>query len=852
MKRFFTFIMAAFVAITTFATPHEATTQNKAAATKMLLQREALITNMAAHKQDVAAVSTQTNTLDTTELVFRSFYQDPVYIPEEKIASRNGDTIVVGGDWLITLKNDRYQFNFDFYGGTPESPAGTYTVEDMEIDFSSCFHPAAPNKTSYYKTCNLTIQEEKVSAHKTMYILDAEIVATLGIGGEVNGIFKIHAEHTIVTASQRYDVALYNCVVTPESDRFNITGQDDTVAVDMTFFTDLGVVGYYSHNLLDTENANITHRGTSYEVIELDGIVTSAENIYGSVTYVAMMEVLAKSDNDTTFFNIAMEAPVVPTDTVDIFCSNLMMSASMDAVVIEASNSDYSIYAGYNDFIIRDSASYSGINAMVYITELQTEKVIGAMVSKIDVVGSKAKGYLVTAKVVGDDHKYYNITLTNVLPENMDTVNVHFPANSKAAFDIDELGLYELYLANYNGDYSVSFDILNINQVMGSELTKDDLFIDKTEVTTYFVKHTDDGDVAVDFVHFNGEIFQENDSTFLNATLVGFDSTVYNISMYYTVPTPTDTVYIDFPEYNTELTNALPQGIFVLKSLTEDGSIMCNVHVNRNYTGSVEGTFICDGKFEETQYEPFETYVATYNAETQQYVPSYMQKGEMTVTMDDNNMITAKATFICDDAKLYIMTMTAQFERPRLQYDAEDEGAEYTYGANTIVETTDWVESDGLIYYDIYAADGFNMTSLVFFIEEKDADIIIPEGVYPINSSWNAGTVLASRGLGSEDGLPLPSYYAEFDEAGYVADNRGFFLVDGTVTVEKVNGHIVMTVDAVNSYDLPVKLLYDPSLTPVENVESNSAATIQKQLINGQLYIIRNGETYNANGALVK
>lgn len=868
MKRFFTVALLACMAMAGFANPQEANASlTKGQAKKMLLQREALNMNLAANKiaqqQDNRAVTEQKNELDTVELVFKSFYEDPYYIPTDTVISRNFDTIVVGGDWLITLKNEIYQFNFDFYGGSPESPEGTYTVDNFDLPYCWCVIPAAPNNSSYPQTCDLTIKKEQLSNNTYLYILDAVMVTTFGIGGEVNGAFKIHAEHKVVTASQRYDVAILDCVVTPEEDRFSIAGKNDTMDVDLTFFSDLGVIGYYSQNLLDTENSKLVHRGTSYEVMELEGMVVTSELKTGGMAYVAMMEILAESENDTTFFNIAMEAPIIPTDTINIFCNNLILSATMDAVVVDAHNDKYEIYAGYNDVMVRDSATYVGTstsgNAMVYVTDLETEKIVGALATTMTVVGSKDKGYVVTAKVLGEDHKFYDIYLTNVLPDEMDTINIDFPMNSKAMFDIDELGLIELLIANYNGDYSVSFDMLNIDRILIQEVfTKDDLFIDETEVTTYFVKHTPEGDVAVDLVRVDGTIKQKNDSTFLTATIVGFDSTVYNLSMYYTIPKPTETLSYSFTEDYTFFTNALPQGIFILEGVTDDGMVMSKVQVNRNYTGTVEGTFICDGEFIENQFEPFETYVATYNPETKEYVPHYMQKGEMTVTIDENNIMHAQASFICDDAKLYQLTFTVPYERPRLPYDATESGAECTYSPESEVFIDDYVETDNMLFFSILAADFTSEMSLCFFIEEKDPEIIVPEGVYPIKNMTTPltlNTVVASRGL-STDGYPLQSYYAEIEEIGgelWYVEGRGFFLVDGTVTVQNVNGKIKIDVDAVNSYDLPVKLHYDASQTAVEDVEDYKPATsAEKHIQNGHLFIKHNGVIYNATGARMK
>lgn len=813
MKRFFTLSMIALFAIAGFAAPQEAT-------------------------------------MDTTELIFRHFYEGhPFYHPDWK-------------SWTITLQNDNYQFDFEIYGGTPTDPTGTYTEEDLDPYTSKAFIPVANGKTSYYKTCNLTIKKEYIGASLIKYVLDAELVTTLGreTGAPVNGIFKLHAEQESIVPVAYYDEAIYHCVITPNEAGFTLEGKNDTMDVDLSFLTNQGIVGFYTHKSLDVDNTQLVRLGTPYEIISMDGGIVSSPNIYNSITYVAMMEIVAGSEEDTIFINLAMEAPVVPTDTIDINCYNLILDASAGTpeqrlIIATAHNDDYDIYLGYNDILIRDSAAYDGINAMAYITEIATESTINALTTSIIVKGNKQDGYLLTGQVIGNNHKLYNLNLTNILPEKKDTIDINFTTNSKAMFDIDELGLYELQLANYNEEYSVAFDILNINRILlTEEFEITDLYIDKAEMATYLTKHTEDGEVNVEMIKVDGTIVQKNDTTFLTATITGMDLVLYNVSMFYTVPTPTDTISYTFNQNNTLFTNALPQGIFILEGMTDDGQAMCNIQVNRITTGSPEGTFICDGKFEENQFEPFETYVSLLtDPAKQEYETHYMQKGEMTVTIDEEGMLHAQASFICDDAKLYNLTFAVPFERPRLPYDAEEEGVEYTYGADAIIQTEeDYVASDSLIFYDIYAPDFSNKTSLVFFITEKDADIIIPEGVYPFENSWNVGTALASRGLGAEDGVALPSYYVEMDEYGYGIDGRGYFLVAGQVTVEKVNGHIVMNIDAVNSYDLPVKILYDPSITAVENVENTPSHSIHKQLINGQLLIIRNNEVYTATGVRVK
>jgi hypothetical protein len=78
-----------------------------------------------------------------------------------------------------------------------------------------------------------------------------------------------------------------------------------------------------------------------------------------------------------------------------------------------------------------------------------------------------------------------------------------------------------------------------------------------------------------------------------------------------------------------------------------------------------------------------------------------------------------------------------------------------------------------------------------------------------------------------------------------------YFLVDGTVKVEKVDGKLRLEVEAVNSYDVPVHVVYDASETALENteVENNN---VRKVVEDQQLLIIKDGVKYNVLGSEVK
>ena len=791
------------------------------------------------------------NELDTTEVYFSSFYEDPIYFEVDTVVSKQGDTVVTGGDWYFVLKNERYQFIFDIYGGSPDDMAGHYTEKDLDIMFSWCAIPDANGQTSYYETCDLNIQSEKTGS-KIKYIVEATIITTLGVGGEVNGAFNIYAEHETVVANQRWDVALLNCQVIPEDDLFRIHGADDTIAVDMTIFSDSGVEGYYSHKSIDPEESHIVHRGEQKDIMEMEGVIFSSPMITGGVAYVFMTEVLT---TDTLFYNIAMEAPIIPTDTVEVICQNMAIDdtggTTQATITISASNKQYSILAGYNDTELVTPAIYSGDKAMVYLTDLATDEEIYSLDCTIEVDGNRLKGYTVHIEMLGNDHKYYVMDLAYKIPTPVKTVTLDFPNSSKSMYYVDDLGLEELQLANYNEEYSVAFDILYINQIMGGEFTLTDLWADQT----FVVHHRDEGDYYVPIAQVDGTIEQKNAVTYLDATVIGFDSVKYEISMFYEVPTPTETITYEFNGLGKDevlFTNALPQGIFILEAMSEDGNLMANVQVNRIQNENMEGTFYNDGMFTHNDFYTDNTFVKVWNETKKAFEEFYLQKGTMTVTIDEDNVINAVASFICDDAKQYDLTFKVQYERAHLPYDSEEGAVDYTYPSDSYVTITDWIEGYGMIWLELVPGDFTNVCAIYFNADSMDPEIGIPAGVYPIDKSYEAGTVVASNGI-AMNGAPLEAFFCGLTEGsdGYYYTDPLYCLVDGTITVENVEGQLKVEVDAVNSYDVPVKLHYCGSITPVDNVEVESN-TVQKRIIDGQLVILKNGKTYTIMGAEMK
>ena len=67
------------------------------------------------------------------------------------------------------------------------------------------------------------------------------------------------------------------------------------------------------------------------------------------------------------------------------------------------------------------------------------------------------------------------------------------------------------------------------------------------------------------------------------------------------------------------------------------------------------------------------------------------------------------------------------------------------------------------------------------------------------------------------------------------------------VDISKKEGKLHFEINALNSYDVPVHIVYAPTTTSVENLSvENSKA--KKVIKNGQFFIIRNGMRYSTLG----
>jgi hypothetical protein len=823
MKKIIFLIVSIFMVHMLNATPRTVATQHNGS---NIMEKIHLLANRLEQKQvdkapTIAAHNSQTQNEEFV-LEFTKFAKEPKYYSS--------------GDWYVVLENEDDWEVYLNWKAPKSNYCGTFYTKDFLHDYSYIFTPDnRQNGGVHYKNITMTISIVEVNPALDNIVLDATILGSDG------NTYIIHATHEIIKAKEIVSQSIMDATITSDIGFYTIAGksEDLDISIDILSNTITGI--YPTLDEFDMTNSHIIYQGKHITPIRMEAIVDLGNLESGALAYGAQFSILS---TDTAIYNIFMAAPFPePKDTVDIACQNMRFDDSFAEVynimTISASNEKHEIQIMYQDEAISEG-DYTQANATVYITNLDTYEEVESLVTQMAIRHDPASdSYTVEAIARCSDNIVYQLSLAWVEPIATDTISLCFDHSAKASYYPQD---NDLLLINENGDYSLSLNIAGVD--MGENFTLDDV------VAYYSSLTNEETGTEIDIAKVDGTIYQSADTTWIKADLVGFDAICYQVALWYAVPTPTDTITLQLSDVPFE--NHLEEGYFQFIEYTEDQTHMISFTVASH---DLTGTFTNDGmfgKFGTGKYDFFNdyTYISEWNNLTNQYDIYTIEKGDLVVSMTIDGSIYAEATVICENAKLYHISFTSKLARPHLPADAEEGEVDRIYTTDDYITITDYTQANGLITFEAESTTHNDAVALYIFANHFDAEIGIPEGTYPINSSLQAGSVLASTGINPDDNSVSPSLYYTF--SGDYIDTLYFF-VEGNVTVTRNKaGKLHLEVNALNSYDIPIHIVYeeDPVETNIENVIIDTNAS--KILKDGQLFIMKEGIRYNVLGTVVK
>lgn len=859
MKKFFTLFMATVVATSMFALPLNLTTEKTGRvndpaennpALKAKLERDAKASDFAFDRKAVEKKAEKKQAAKTI-----APKANLAKVAQEEVLELNYDGIANGpiyteetGDWTVGLEcndweNPAYGHMLQLAWYAPKDNfCGTFTTADFNPEYTHMMTGMSMGSI-LFESVDMTISAEKKSAHLEVITLDA-VLKGGSDGWSEYPTYKVHAVQEIVVAKDTVNVApVLNATLERGDYGFTIAAKNADMDLTLVVNNPYGVDGLYTYmTAFDWEQSKVVYKGKEINPLNINLEIAVGES-QGKLAYLCDLGMLG---NDTVYYNMDIAAPLpAPVDTVEITCTNLKVDDSyamyFGMVSLEASNDVYSLYGSWNGDVAEEGLHTGG---QLSISNNVAEEYITAITASYNVSLAEDGSWKIEGTALGDNLVWYELHLSWYIPEMSDTVVIRYETSAMAQYYPDYA---DLLLFNEDDKYYAALD------VMGVYYTEDGMeFTDETmDMMWTGVEVMVDGEwVREEIIAVQkGLLLQVGDTTKMSAEISTMAGILYQVELWYAAPTPKETIKMDYP--TAEFINAInDMWCYNMVGYGEDGQTMMVVTLPAYDESMIAGEFVNDGLFGQFgmgrhEIDANNTFYAVWNEEMFDYDRYFVQKGEVTVDVAEDGTISLTATLICDNAVQYDVTMTSKYERPRLDYDAEDTPLERTYGAADLSQVLDWTADYGLILVELKSAT--DMVQMYFVAEQSDADIIIPEGTYEINSSWEYGSVVASTGVDYE-GKVQPSYYGMTDAEGYLMTPLYFF-VEGTVEVSKTPaGQLRFEVNAINSYEVPIHIVYDPSGTAVEDINASTLGA-KKAIQNGQLIIIRNGETFNAVGA---
>jgi len=741
------------------------------------------------------------------------------------------------GEWWIGLSCDDWSrpeyghnLNLEWYAPA-DNPCGTFNTEDFVYDYTHLMTPFSYGSIMFSEM-TMTLSLEKVSDNLERYVLEATLV------GEDGNTYVVHAVHENIVPKGEESSAILDATLTRGDWDFTLEGKNEDLDIKLVI-DNSDVVGTYGMNMVNWDNSNITYKGTDVTPMSFKAEVNLAEHTEtGALAYVTEVKMMG---NDTIDYHFVIAAPLPePTDTIEVTAIDLEVDDSnalwWGTVDFYASTNDYNIRGGWQ----AEFAEEGTFDAAVFLDDANWNT-ITSLRAQITTTLNSDNYWTIEGEMLGSDNKIYNLHLTWDVPEQTDTVLVAFENSAKAKYypHLDN----DIQLYNENDLYNASINVAGVE--LGGEF-------DEEYINSFFsYLELKDGTVLKVAEIKDGKLYQVGDTTKIEADYVTFQGVLYQVRLWYLAPTPTETVALNIENADCIVDFDYNQA-YNLVGYTEDQQTAFVVTVYATTKEKIPGTFVNDGvfgRFGEGQYnfDASNSYVGKWNEDMQMYDLYYIQKGQFTVELDAEDNITLTASVVCEDAIQYEVTLTSKYVKPHLEFDSETDPVERIYDANATLAIEDYTLDFGYISVMITDETAGDITALRVIAYEADAETVLAEGTYPINDSWMDGSVSASTGM-EWDGSVIPSYYARYVD-GWVAEPFYFFVTGEVVVTKNAEGKLGIEINALNSCDIPVHIVYDVAGTgsDIENVGAETQRAT-KVIRNGQIIIQRDGKQYSAMG----
>ena len=771
------------------------------------------------------------------------------------------------GEWYVGVMNEEqtYEIYFDYLS---ETFAGTFTTEDFLMTYSKIYDYTGEGVAVNFDSVNLTITETVVSSTLSRVDLDATIDGSDGKVYVVTGFYET------ITPKQTIEfVITENTTLQDGEASFAIEGQTthngELVTVSALIASE-SILGEYSTKDFypigsfvgfgPVEEMNIV------DVMDASAIVTMEEGQYVfDITYLGVDTIL--------YHTMLYHALPAPTDTIDVAVGNLTIDDALASWFgtfwCDGSNSEYQVSVTLTGYEALDGV-YDSQNTSVSLFSIADSTSIEMATATAELSTKEDGTRHLVATALSADNVLYNIDMQFVIPEAKDTIVMDFGTQVGEATFYESWGDYQIYTEN--DKFAVALDILTTDLI--GEWETEDFDLNYTFVSR--INGTDT--ISTSVLDANATITSVNDSVIdVNAELIGADSLLYQVHSLAKIIIPV--VRLDYDEQtgSVDRTYTIEDEVRLGNYITTDGYV--TFEVTAADQSDLIGLLFFVEEEDPTTIIPVGTYPINGSQDYGTVLKSsgvsssgsltysvygtlsptgsldkcyFLVEGEVVVSEVDGKLKIEVNATNSYDVPVHVVCEYDLSTKQGLEYDEQTGSVNRTYTTEDILDiNTDYIAQYYLLV-DIVAADYSDQVSLLFFVPAADPEIGIPAGTYPIASTPAMNTILAAEGVNAQ-GQVAPSFYSTLvEQGGQLYLDKLYFFVSGQAVVEKINGKLKMTIDALNSYDVPVHIVYDATNveTAIENVTVNNNAS--KLVENNQLFIIKDGVKYNIMGSVVK
>lgn len=407
---------------------------------------------------------------------------------------------------------------------------------------------------------------------------------------------------------------------------------------------------------------------------------------------------------------------------------------------------------------------------------------INAVITKED------RTYNLVAEALGTDTILYNITMSYTKPAPVDTVDI--VATDLFIDEFEFWGITFVTITASNEEYAVGFDMSQA--LVAGEYTTADFNAAYCTITRLADM------IEIGMAEITATVTGEGQDRAIQAQVVGTDTILYNMNLSYAIPEVTDTVEIVFDSPATA-SYYHSSADYYIKNYSKDYVVYLDIFEEKNMLG---------GEYTAEDFDLAYTFVCPIvDGDTSDIV---IMDAKATITLVSEGLGHIEAELTGQNAVLYKVSTDVELPYVGLQYDEENGSVERSYDLSDIMEiNTANFATSGYVMLNVVDGDMADQMQVLFFLNDTVEGSIIPEGTYPITDTQAAGTVLASVGYITGYGAQ-PSFYSTLiEQDGTLYLDKMYFMVSGNVVVENVEGHLKVTIEAVNSYEVPINIVYE-------------------------------------------